>query len=426
MRRIVRSLLPVALVFAMGHPAAADEISDWSWHLVEASLVAPATNPLVMSRNAALVSAAVFDAINGIERRYTPAFVAPAAVPGASRRAAVVQAAYAILLHLYPAQAADLETKRAASLAGITADAATENSKSIARGLEWGQQVADAIWAWRLNDGFSTPLPPFTGGGADGQWRPTPPAMAPGAGVQFATMTPWVIPDASSFRPAGPPALTSAQYTADYNETKSIGRSDSPLRTADQTLYSQFWQVGTAGGIWDTLAISLATERHLVLSEKARLMAMLNMAMADAAIGCWDAKYYYVFWRPITAIRDADDGNPDTETDAAWSPLFATPAHPDYPSGHSCVSGAAGRVLAAYFGDDVPLSVENPAMLGVVREFASFTEALEEVKNARIYSGIHFRTACDDGQGIGVNVADFVLTHALQPVNGTHAGQVPN
>jgi hypothetical protein len=183
--------------------------------------------------------------------------------------------------------------------------------------------------------------------------------------------------------------------------------------------------MSTASYYWDTIAIEVATARHLTLSETARLLALINLAMADAAIGCWDAKYFSHFWRPITAIRLADtDGNPDTDVDTAWNALFATPAHPDYPSGHSCVSGAAGRVLSNYFGDDVPFSISSDVWVWTTRYFSSFTAALEEIKNARVFAGIHFRTACNDGQTLGTGVADYVIGHSLLPVNGSLNGQI--
>ena len=427
MKHRVRLLLASFLVAAM--PAAfglADEVADWNRAMLQAALAA-GTSPLVVSRVGAIVQASVFDAVNGIERRYTPIHVEPAALPGTSRRAAAVQAAYAALVHIYPAQSATLEALRASSLANIASGSAAEKSESIARGIEWGQTVADAIWTWRSTDGFAPPPPPFTGGNAVGEWRPTPPAFASGAGPQFAYMTPWVIETPSQFHPPGPPALTSARYAADYNETKSIGRVDSPLRTADQTLFSRFWNASTANYFWDTIAVGLAEERRLSLSETARLLALLNVAVADAAIGCWEAKYAYVFWRPVTAIPLGDtDGNADTTEDLSWSPLFATPAHPEYPSGHSCVSGAAGRVLADYFGDDTAFSIGSDVMAGVTRSFDSFSSAVEEIKNARVFAGIHFRSACDDGQTLGVSVGNYVLDHAMTPLHDRRGGQAPD
>lgn len=419
--------LLAALAVLLPGAAVADEVTDWNRIMFQAALHAtPApTTPLVMSRNAAIVEAAVYDAVNGIQRRYTPLHVQPAAAPGASIRAAAVQAAYATLVRLYSSQQSTLDQQRAASLAAISSAAAAANSASIARGIAWGQFVADAIWTWRSTDGFTSAPPPFLGGSAVGEWRPTPPAFLPGAGPQFAYMTPWVILSPAQFRPLGPPALDSARYTSDFLETKSMGSISSSLRSADQTLAAQFWAASTASYYWDTVAVSLGAERHNTLSENARLLALLNVAMADAAIACWEAKYHYVFWRPVTAIPLADtDGNPDTIADPAWTPLLITPNHPEYPSGHSTVSGAAAAVLADYFGEATSFSVDSDVMTGVVRSFPNFSAALSEIKDARIFAGIHYRSACDDGQMVGIAAAQYVMSNAFQPINGKKEGQI--
>jgi hypothetical protein len=412
-------VLGLATLLVASSVARADEVTDWNQIMFQAALHAtPPTSPLVMGRNAAIVQSAVFDAVNGIERRCSPIHVPPAAPRGASRRAAAVQAAYVTLVKLYPSQQSTLDQKRAGSLSAISSAAAAEHSVSIARGIAWGQTVADAIWAWRSSDGFTPPPPPFTGGSAVGEWRPTPPAFLSGAGPQFAYMTPWVILSPSQFRPLGPPALDSQRYATDFNETKSMGSLSSTTRTADQTLATLFWNASTASYYWDTIAVSLGAQRHNTLSENARLLALLNLAMADAAIACWDAKYHYVFWRPVTAIPlAATDGNAATIADPSWMPLFATPAHPEYPSGHSTVSGAAATVLADYFGEATSFSVNSDVMLGVVRSFPNFTAALDEIKDARVFAGIHFRSACDDGQATGVTVAQYVISNSLQPVH---------
>ena len=288
-------------------------------------------------------------------------------------------------------------------------------NKAIDRGVAWGQEVADAIWTWRSTDGFTPPPAPFTGGTNIGEWRPTPPAFAPGAGPQFAYMTPWVIVTPSQFRPAGPPALGSARYAAVFNETKAFGSLTSPLRTADQTLFSTFWAASTASFYWNRIALYLGAERHLTLLQNALVLAALNVAMADASIACWEAKYHYVFWRPVTAIPLADsDGNPATISDPNWMPLIITPAHPEYPSGHSTFSAAGATVLTHYFGKNSSFTVDSDVMLGVARSFPNFAAALAEIANARIYGGIHFRTACEDGQATGTAVAKFVLKNAFQ------------
>ena len=406
MKRAFFVLFLVVVPFA---GAMADEVTDWNAIMFQSARVA-GTTPLVMNRNAAIVQASVFDALNGIERRYTSIHVQPAAPRGASRRAAVVQAAYAAILHLYPSQQSTLDLQREASLDAIASDEAAENSESIARGVEWGQSVADQIWAWRLTDGITPAPPPFLGGGAAGQWRPTPPAFLPGAGPQFAYMTPWVMLSPSQFRPAGPPALDSAQYASDVAEVQSMGSATSTTRSADQTLLARFWNASTASYYWNNIGVNLGAERHFTLSDNARVLALVTLAMGDAVIACWEAKYHYVFWRPVTAIR--------ATTDPTWTPLLITPAFPEYPSGHSTVSGAAAAVLTDTFGENTAFQIGSDVMLGVQRSFTSFTNATDEVKDARVFGGIHFRTACDDGDATGRAVGNYVLQHALLPLNG--------
>ena len=430
MKKMRTALLVPILAASMVTPLWADEVLDWNEMLFRAALVG-GTSALNTTRTAAIVQAAVFDAVNGIERRYTSIHVAPAGPAGASREAAAAKAAYTALVQLYPAQKAVLDARLAVSLAELGTH---ESPGAIASGAAWGETVANAILAWRATDGFTPAPPPFLGGTAVGQWRPTPPGFLSGAGPQFAYMTPWVIASPSQFRPAGPPALTSARYAADFNETKSMGNATSPLRSADQTQYAWFWAASTASFMWNSVARSLISDsehdrgdgddhrndrfgRRASTLSNARLLAQLNLAMADAGIGCWEAKYFYVFWRPVTAIPlAATDGNQATTEDASWAPLFATPAHPEYPSGHSCVSGAAGVILADRFGERTRFSVDNDLMPGVIRSFRSFASALEEVKNARIFAGIHFRSATTDGQALGASVAEYVLEHGLTRV----------
>ncbi len=424
LNRLTLATTLAAASLAITSPLRGDEVIDWNRNFLVAAHNA-AVSPLVFSRVAAMMHSAVFDAVNGIEGRYTPLHVAPDAPRGASERAAAIQAAYVILSRSFPPQAGALLTKRDQALNANWGNGAIENSQSIARGLEWGQTVADAIWAWRTTDGFSTVLPPYLGSTAVGQWRPTPPPNLPAAGVQFATMTPWAIEAPNQFRGDGPPALNSAQYTADFEEVRLMGSATSLLRTADETLAANYWQFTVAGYSWNSATEMIATEHNLTLSENARLFAMLNIGMADAVIACWDAKYTFNFWRPITAIQNADlDGNPDTTVDPSWTPLLVTPNHPDYPSGHSTVSGAASKILAAFFGDNTPLVFDSdvPAFAGVYRIFPSFSTSLDEIVNARVFGGIHFRTACREGNRIGFGVADYVLTNAMQPVHGNKNG----
>jgi membrane-associated phospholipid phosphatase len=406
------TILIVTMTLIAPGPAIADDVTDWNQYMFQAALIEK-TSPVVMTRVAAIVQASVFDAVNGIERRYTPIHVKPVAPKRASRRAAAVQAAYATLIKLYPNETSTFDANRTASLAAIMR---VEEPNSVALGVRWGQRAADAILEWRSTDGFSPAPPPFLGGTEVGQWRPTSPALLPGAVPQFAYMTPWVLLSPSQFRPAGPPELNSERYAQVFNETKLMGSLSSPLRTADQTLASLFWNASTTSSYWNRIAILLGATRHMSLSENARMLAAVDVAMADAAIACWDAKYHYLFWRPLTAIPLADtDGNQATTPDSTWIPLFATPAHPEYPSGHSTTSSAAATVLTRFFGENSSFMVTSDVMLGVVRSFPSFAAALAEITDARVFAGIHFRTACDDGQAVGTTVAEYVLTNAFQP-----------
>jgi hypothetical protein len=313
-----------------------DPVLEWIG-IMNDTVLAGATNPLVTSRVVALVSSAVFDAVNGLEGRYQQIHEMDDPPRHASERAAAIQAAYAMLLKLYPAQSDSLTMHRNASIAALTGGSA----QSIAAGVAWGQQVADSIWDWRSTDGFNPPPPPFVGSlglvgmpSAIGVWRPTPLLNAPGAGPQFASMTPWTMRRASQFRPAPPPALTSATYTTDYNESKIMGVYANSQRTPDQSDLALFW-AGNTPLFWNRIASQISIARNLSFSENAHLFAQLNLAMADAAIACWDAKYRFVFWRPITAIRGGDtDGNDATTGDPNWTPWLdalppGTPAHPE-------------------------------------------------------------------------------------------------
>ncbi|MGD1096901.1 MAG: vanadium-dependent haloperoxidase [Bryobacteraceae bacterium] len=415
----MKTILSISLGLAVASGVAlADVIKDWNLALIKATETAPVTPAPITTRVAAIVQAAVFDAVNGIERHYSPIFVQPAAPEGASVQAAAVEAAYVTLVDLYPAQLATFDQQRTASLAQIT-----DNNLAVQQGLAWGQTVANQIWAWKSQDGFSNTVPPYLGGTNPGQWRPTPPAMASGLDPQLATTTPWVMRSPSQFRLAGPPVLTSDQYTADFNETKSMGVAANSGRTADQTLSANFWQAGNPPDYWDQTVLALAKQHQYSISDTARLLALVNLGMADAMIGCWDSKYTYSSWRPITAIQLADtDGNDATAADPTWTPLIVTPPFPEYPSAHSCASGAAAHILAETFGEATSIGVVSLAMPGVTRLYHNFSEALADVQNARVFGGIHFRTATTDGTSLGIAVADYVMKNALLSKEGAGQG----
>ena len=418
--RSVAFLLITAL-FTLSPPqvsaAPSNPVLEWIG-VMNTTVLTAGTAPNVTGRVVALVSASVFDAVNGIEPRFRPLHVRPDAPHNASQRAAAIQAAYAILMNLYGTQqGAILTSQHDASLAAL---ASTEKPESIAAGVAWGQSVADAIWAWRLTDGFAPTPPPFFGvqsiagtPNSLGFWRPTPPANASGATPQLATITPWVLTRPSQFRLPFPLALNSPEYAADLNEVREMGSLSSTSRSSEQTEVALFWALNTPLA-WNRVAAQLAAARGLSLTENAHLFAVLNVTLGDAIMACWDSKYRYIFWRPVTAIRaGAAPGDPD----ANWRPLLdsltGTPAHPEYPSAHSTYSGAAAFILAAIFGENTPFSVTSEIRPGT-RSYASFPEAIAEIADARVFGGIHLRSSCARGNSLGRAVADYVSRHAMR------------
>ena len=394
-------------------PGGSDEVTDWHEHMLSA-LVTAGLNPIVSTREAAMVSAAVFDAVNGIERRYEPIHVPAGAQPGASKRAAAVQAAYVVLSTRFPAQAENLAAKRTTSLAAIA-----DGGNSLARGVEWGQEVAEAILEWRSTDGAASAPPAYTGGSGPGEWRPTPPAGAAGLLPQWATLVPWGMDSADQFRPGGPLALDSDEYLEEFNEVKTMGSVGSELRTAEESDFCRFWQASTPTFLWNRVALDLIADTDNSLSDNAHLLATMNLSIADAIISCWDAKYAYEFWRPVTAIRNADtDGNDDTVVDTAWTPLLVTPPFPEHTSGHSSASSAAVTVRAGFFGDETEFTVKSHTNLAWTRSFSSFSSAVDEVADARVFAGIHFRTACDLGAAAGYSVAVHIMDNLMGRLHG--------
>ncbi len=408
MLTLIVALLATSPVPVLAAPP--DPVLEWI-DVMNTTVLTAGTAPNVTSRVVALVSASVFDAVNGIEPRFRPLQVRPEAPHNASQRAAAIQAAYAILLNLYPAQSGTLTIRRNASLEAL---ASTEKAESIAAGVAWGQTVADAIWTSRLTDGFTPPPPPFLGAPVVGVWRPTPPANASGATPQIATMTPWVLTRPSQFRLPPPLALTSQEYADDLNEVRENGSLSSVGTPHAET--ALFWALNTPLA-WNRIAAQISAARGLTLTENAHLFALLNLTLSDALIACWDTKYRYVFWRPITAIRA---GLTPTDADPLWEPLLdslprnpGTPAHPEYPSAHSSMSGAAAFILAAAFGENTPFSVTSEIRPGT-RTYSSFSDATAEIADARVFGGIHFRTSCVRANGLGSAVADYVSRHAMR------------
>jgi len=387
-----------------------DVVLDWNATLLNA-IATDKTAPPVAARNMAMVHTAIYDAVNAFDQSHSEYFVDAVAPAGASREAAVAGAAHGVLVNLYPTQTTTFDTQLAMSLAEIP-DGQSEND-----GVAFGQYVAAQILALRINDRSGNTVS-YTPGSVPGDWQPTPPGFLPALLPHWPNVAPFALSSGSQFRTDGPPALDSAEYAADFNQVKTLGRVDSTTRTAEQTEIANFWADGpgtfTPPGHWNLIAEGVSLTQGNTLSENACLFALLNIAEADAGIAAWDAKYEDNFWRPITAIQQADtDGNPDTIVDPNWTPLLTTPPFPEYVSGHSTFSGAADAVLASVFGDNISFTTTSVGLPGVVRSFNSFSEAADEAGISRIYGGIHFQSGNEDGLTLGRAVGNHVTQNFL-------------
>lgn len=396
---------------------AGDVVIDWNNVLLQAVRTGN-TPPPIASRNMAIVHTAIYDTVNSIDRTHEPYAVQLFALPSTSREAAVAAAAHHALSAIYPAQQATLDAALAASLDAIP-DGPAEDA-----GVELGLAVAQEILDLRSDDG-STDVVPYTPGSDVGDWIPTPPAFAPALLPQWPNVTPWAMTSGDQFRLNNIPELTSEEYTAAFNEVKSLGAVDSTTRTLDQSHIALFWANGagtsTPPGHLNVMAQEAAMSEGNTLSENARMFALLNIALADAAIMSWDNKYSTNFWRPVTAIRNADtDGNPDTQADADWTSYVVTPPFPTYTSGHSSFSGAAAAAVAAFFGTDnisFTLKSENPNAPD--RSFTSFSQAAQESADSRLYGGIHWRFDNQDGLTSGIDLGEYVAANFLLEVEQT-------
>lgn len=361
----------------------------------------------VSGRSFAIVSGAVYDAVNAIAGTpYQPLLDAPRARGFESVDAAVATAAHDVLVALFPEQQERLRVQYEEYLAAIA------DGRSKRGGIAVGAQAAAAMIADRQDDGaFGDQL--WTVGTEPGQWRPTPPGFA-NSGAWFAYLKPFLIPDPAMFRTPGPPALTSRVYARDVNEIQRIGSATSTVRTADESEAAIWWHDRTSPS-WE-IKRQLATTQRLNALQTARLFAMADIATTDASVACNDDRERWGFWRPITAIREADtDGNPRTTADPDWTPLLVTPPQPDYPSGNTCGTGARMAAYALFFGTDrIPFSGYS-ADTGTRRHFRSFSQATAEVVEARIWGGIHFRTATVNGAELGEAVATHIARHHFQP-----------
>jgi hypothetical protein len=358
----------------------------------------------------AYVGIAMYDAAMAVNPTHKSFATDVQAAPGASAEAAVATAAHDVLVHFLPAQAATIiDPAYTNSLAAIP-DGPAETA-GIAAGAEVTRQLLDE----RSGDGFLAPTSAPAIGTAPGEWIPT--ATTPPLGMSLADMQPFSLKSGDQFRPAGPPALDSDRWVRDYNETRTMGVASGGPRTEDQTLVARFWGEGPVPQAHGSFRL-FVQEHNLDLFDAARFMAMVDVTVADSIIACFDAKYHFLFWRPITAIRAGDsDLNAGTVGDPAWNPLLGTPNHPEYPSAHSCITPATGIAVSRFLGtQQIDFTIPSVSGLGN-RTFATPRQLTADVANGRVWAGIHFRSAVDDGATIAKRSANWVLSHNFQALD---------
>ena len=400
-----RAFLLVCLVTILGLsvavPARADVVAQWN----EQVFLFGGT-----SRTLAMVQIAVFDAINAIQPRYRPYLNLPAPPPEALPEAAAASAAHGVLVRLFPAQAATLSGMLAASLAALP------DGLEKSAGVQFGDVVAEAMYQRRLGDNMLVPGPFYVSDNVHGTYRITSPGPAQPINTNAPNYLPFALTSASQFRPNAPPALTSKRYARDLNEVQALGAAASPYRAPEDDETAR-WHTELAQGQLNRIARAETAIDGRDLLEHARVFALLNMALSDAATSVFEAKYAYTYWRPVTAINNADvDDNAETTVEPGWSPFLPTPPHPEYPAAHGVIQTAGARVLTAYFGQHYAFVTTSPAVPGVTRHYTSFEAFAEEGGFARILGGMHYRHSIEVGHRQGKKVANWILEYFLLPL----------
>ena len=425
---ILPLLIALALVALAGPVAQANEVTNWN-QIATNTLVAfpgPAGGaPTALQVNMGMTQGAVYDAINAIEPRHRPYLLVTRFNAHASKEAAAATAAYSVLSNIvstvpatipFPNKTTLLQSLSTAYMASL---AAIPDSPSKTGGIAAGNAAADAMIAARQGDGRFGPSP-WVPNYAPGHWQPLrnpdgSPILDPTPWV--ANVRPFLIQSSSQFRTDGPNSLTSDAYAEDFNEVKALGSVNSTVRTPEQTHIAIFWQGAPPPLAWNGVARNLVDQYAVDIGDSALLFAMLNLSAADSLINCWNDKYYWDFWRPWTAIQRADeDGNPDTDPDPSWTALLTAP-YPEHPSGHLSGDGAHLEVLQMFFGTDrIRFGVISSRFPGETRYFDRFSDALMEIIDARIWAGLHFRTADVQAKILGRKVVHYMAKHYFQPV----------
>ena len=403
----VRARFLIFVILFVPACAAADAVTEWNEKALVASTQAKQL-PFVSTRTMALVHTAIFDAVNSIEGRCTPYKFKVSAPAGSSSEAAVVAAAHAVLLNLFPEQKVDLDDAYAVSLARIP------GGSGKTAGIAVGEEAGGKILALRASDGADAPntYKPAT---TPGVYIPT----ALPIGSHWGNVTPWVMERGSQFRPAPPPALTGPVWARDYNEIKDLGAKKSTVRTAEQTDIARFWILAGPAS-WEPVVRHLAMTPGRSLIQNARLFALVEIAAADAYIAVFDGKYTFLFWRPITAIRNGDiNGNDATIRVPDWEPSIDTPLHPEYPCAHCITSAAVATVLESEFGSGaIPVvTMSSPTAPGVTRKWTRIWDWADEISAARVYGGIHYRNSTVVGQAMGKKIGELAVQKCLKPIH---------
>ncbi len=385
-------------------------LDDWGNRFISLGASVP-ENSLRTQVRTTIAQLAMFDAVNAVlEGPYRPFASKPASAPGASPEAAAIRAAYIVARNEFPTKTATIDSAYAASIAAVPA-----SPEAIADGIVVGEAAADAVLAARVGDHRNDPdLEGYTPASGPGAWIPTPPAFANPQTPFLRFVTPFGYDDPARFRPHAPPALDSRTYTADYDEIKDLGRATDTSRTAEQSATALFWSP-SATALWTANVRSLAGSMDLLTA--ARFEAIGIASVTNSLIAVWDAKYAYMFWRPVTAIQAGEtDGNSETEPDPAWTPFITTPSHPEYPAAHTTVGGGALGFYTVWFEtDQFPLAFKGNA--GAVRHYTSAAEIHAEEGNARVWGGMHWRHSTEVGSRVGSRVGKYTATHLLKPLD---------
>ncbi len=384
-------------------------VGDWSLIAQDAIVAVGRRFPGEAAIYMGIVHAAMYDVVVAIEGGYRPYAITPTVPPNTSVEAAVAAAAHRVLVGRFPDQQVALDDLYFAHLAGMLDEEAKTN------GILVGEEVGVGMLLLRANDGLDSTVPYVQPSPGPGVYEPTAPATP--VGTRVPRVMPLALESASQFRPNGPPALRSGEYARDFNEVKHLGRVDSSVRSAEQTALARFWTDSDLPQ-WNRNLLRLAEARGLTSIETARMLAMAHVAGGDAMIGCFDAKYHYLSWRPLHAIQRADtDDNRRTVSDPTWQPLLPTPNHPEYPSAHACHTTAIAEALESFFGPGRTSFSLDSLVTGETRYYDRFKDVVEEVNNARVWAGFHFRYADEDGSKLGRKVARFVVRNFFQPLD---------